>query len=623
MMKLTQFSFSVLVLATFCANPALAADDPVLPERFSACAHDAAFDTNTTRVYVKCNDKAASDYYGRIWLSFSAPELDSSYADGMKGSEKQNFLKRVASLFVKNSKTGSLIAKISVSQNGGANTQIAVIELARFSRTGGGSKGFAISESSAVLNSFLGPTFIGNPTTTNVIVELQFRSLKKNKTAIVGTFLEARDAIAKVSLIRSIADIPQEARDALTKAENAIAATYDADTEQPQTIVLSFDRFSSNAVRKTVTFKGAADKQPGFLFVAVSRQPTILTEAPDPKEKLVYGDGRYSGEVANRILNQPVKNKTLRDYVREKMPETYGALTDGLDSDAFIKAAKTLRGIVESSDLGLNASDQTAAKWAFLAPSPLMTNHAVRKEYILANEERDGTLKSYGLGLPPVDPPALKPAEKAIVDEGEATANQARSAEMRANVSAERASLAAIETYQPGVAGNGALGRAMHRAGLSEYRGEPMTVDSSFYGVVDNFRWNSAAAVEAGEPSETVTGERYAGMLRNVGGVLQREGYGRLSFGGDAAKSGVVSYNGEFAKGTISGFGHMIWVDGSEFRGRFASGDPAGAGLYTSAEGGSYFVEYLGGVRSSSAVQLAADGKQIAGSWTGDAFKVR
>ncbi|MCW1430635.1 hypothetical protein [Novosphingobium sp. JCM 18896] len=615
--------FGAFMMTALSMNPAQAADDPALPERFKACMRESAFDTTNTRVYVKCNDAAASDYYGRIWLSFSAPELDESYVDSMTRSEKRDFFERVASLFVRRSKSGSLVARIGVSQNGGPSTEIAVIELARFSRSSGGSRGFAINESGAILNSFLGPTFIGSSTVTAVRIDLQFLSLKTNKTAIVDTFFKARDAAAKVALIRSVADIPQEARDALVQVENAIAATYDAQTERPQPIWLTFDRLSANAVRKTVTFLDTAKKQPGFLFVAVSRLPTILTEAPGPGEKLVYGDGRYSSEVANRILNQQVKGKTLREYVREKMPSDYEALATGADPVAFLAAAKALKAVVEGSDLGLNASDQTAAKWAFLAPSALMTNPDVRRAYILAGEEHDGTLKAYGLGLPRIDPPALTSAEKEIVDEGEASADRAHDAEVLANNAAERASLAAAETFQPDIAGKPSLRRTEHRSGLWDYRGEPKVDGATFYGEVAAYRWNSTAAMAAGAASESFTGEKYLGMLSTAGNELRRAGYGKVSFDGDAAKAGIDFYAGEFSSGAISGFGRMVWADGSEYRGRFASGAPTGAGLYKSIDGENYFVEYLSGERRPTAIHLTGNGKQIAGSWAGDTFKAR
>ena len=47
----------------------------------------------------------------------------------------------------------------------------------------------------------------------------------------------------------------------------------------------------------------------------------------------------------------------------------------------------------------------------------MLRDRNVRNNYFFVNEEKDGTLSKYGLGLPPIDPPKLTPSEQIFIDE--------------------------------------------------------------------------------------------------------------------------------------------------------------------------------------------------------------
>jgi hypothetical protein len=397
--------------------------------------------------------------------------------------------------------------------------------------------------------------------------------------------------------------------------ETAIATSFDAKTEYGDQLRLSFDPTSSNAIERSIRFNDTA-KKPGRLFVGIARLPTVIKDQPLPGEALTYGDGRYSPEVANGLLNQILRGKTLRNYVAERMPKTFADLTTTRDPAMFEAASLNMKAIVESSDLALNASDQTAAKWAFLVNSPLMTDAGVRKTWILANEEAAGTLKKYKLGLPPVAPRPLNASETALVGAVETAIQSANNSLSLATKAYADGSAAASATYQPGILGSDGPKRQLVAQGVWEYRGQPAIYPGHFSGVLRNSRWQGTQI--------EFTGEKYEGNLKLQGTVPVADGFGVKTFPEDDAGDGLTSYSGEFRNNAMTGAGVLKWGNGKSFRGTVANGQPMSAGLLEDAEGTLYYVSYIGDdLDTVTAVRIDADGTQIGGRWVAGKFRPR
>lgn len=564
--------------------------------------------------YKQCNDTASADYYGRIWINFFAPDLESNYMGAMSESERKSLGERLGALFVKKSRSGSLVATISLSQPGLAEETIGVFELAKFERGSGGKNGFTFKMEPQTINTFIGPIFPGN-SAAQVKVDLQFLSLKKNKSRITSILAAGLEATNGSGLLKKDLLIPAVVKSAMENVETAIAASFDANAEYGDQLRLSLDPSSSNAVEKSIRFNDTA-KKPGRLFVGVARLPTVIKDQPLPGEALTYGDGLYSPEVANGLLNKILRGKTLRDYVAERMPETFADLTTTRDPARFQTASLYMKAIVESSDLALNASDQIAAKWAFLVNSPLMTDADVRRTWILANDEAAGTLKKYRLGLPAVAPSPLNAAETALVDAAETAIESAKNAVSLATTAYSNGSTAALETYQPGILGGDGPKRQLVAQGVWEYCGQPAISSGHFSGVLRNSRWQGTQIA--------FTGEKYEGNLKLQGTVPVADGFGVKTFAKDSADDGLTSYSGEFRNNAMTGAGLLKWRNGEAFRGTVANGEPVGAGLIEDAEGTLYCVSYGGGdLDVRTAVRIDADGKQIGGSWVAGKFRAR
>ena len=143
--------------------------------------------------------------------------------------------------------------------------------------------------------------------------------------------------------------IPTDLKTQFTSIDRAIAENFDTLVKWDEQFELAFASDTSNAVSKRIDFGGVATRQPGKLFAAIERLPTILVDLPERGEPVVFGDGRYSDEAANKFLNQQVHGKTLRDHVREQMGQGYSDLVSPGSTDAFLSASLDMKQIVESS----------------------------------------------------------------------------------------------------------------------------------------------------------------------------------------------------------------------------------------------------------------------------------
>jgi hypothetical protein len=463
---------------------------------------------------------------------------------------------------------------------------------------------------SQTINGFVGPTFPDDASAV-IDVQIQYLSLKKNKSRITSVINAGVDAANASGLLKRNLQVPDFVQAAMKNVETAIASTFDASVDSTNPLQLQFDAASSNALERSIRFNEAA-RTPGRLFVGMARLPTVITDLPLPGEPLEYGDGTYSAEIANGLLNKVVHGKTLRDYVAERMPLTFADLTTSSDAEKFKAASLAMKSIVESGDLALNASDQTAMEWAFLVNSPLLSDAEVRKTWILANSE--ARLKAYKLGLPPVKPRSLTAAESALVARAEAAISSANDSADLATAAYRDGTAAAQKTFQPGGSTGEGPRRLLNAQGVWEYRGEPAIASGQFSGVLRSKRWQGT--------KEEFTGEKYEGNLVLQGTLPVADGHGVRTFAKDDADTDLTSYTGEFRNGAMTGAGVLKWRNGQAFRGMVVNGQPTGAGLFEDADGGRYYGSYNGtDLDPATAVRIDADGQQIGGRWVANAFQ--
>ena len=81
------------------------------------------------------------------------------------------------------------------------------------------------------------------------------------------------------------------------------------------------------------------------------------------------------------------------------------------------------------------------------------------------------------------------------------------------------------------------------------------------------------------------------------------------------------SYNGEWHKGNMSGYGVMVYADGSVYDGFFEDNRRQGTGLFIHPNGTTYEGEWKNGIRHGRGVLKLSNGVRKEGEWADDRYK--
>ena len=115
---------------------------------------------------------------------------------------------------------------------------------------------------------------------------------------------------------------------------------------------------------------------------------------------------------------------------------------------------------------------------------------------------------------------------------------------------------------------------------------------------------------QSGNSAEVQLAEgKYIGEIANG----KPHGKGKMLFKDDDPR---VSYEGDWVNGNQSGFGIMIWNDGTKYDGQWVNGNQSGFGIMIWNDGTKYDGQWVDGHRTGQGTCYWPSGNKYVGQWT-------
>lgn len=580
--------------------PVIAQDTaPPLPPLLADCKFEKSL---APASYSGCFLPPLTDYYGRLFIRSDMPAFDfSTVAAQLDKNRKASLAKRVKNFFLPNTTDGSLVATVTLMPS---NTVIGVYELARFHKSR--SRGFTIDATTSVFNGYVGPYFQAQSGTAQLNILVRYVYTKDQGSILSKLVADASTLLSGEGILTGKPILSAPTLKAVQALETAITQQFGAKAAVGSMIQLNFNPASTMAVYRAIPFGGVSEDKPGALFMgAVPLRSALVDLSPRELDKSAYTNGGYGTLATNPIQNRTIGSATLRDHVSQKMGADYARLTDGSDEAGFLVACQKLKTVIEDAGLGLNADDQLAATWSFIAANPLLSKKDVRGKYCLHASEISGDMLRPRLDLPKIDSPPPTSQQEAILAPAMAAAQKAN----ESKVSAQSAINIALEALNKANLPVAPAGYEKKPGGLSDYRGQSATATGSFYGVFVDM-------------VSTRKNNRFEGSMVLSAGVPIFEGAGRYTPASGNAGFAYTDYVGDFRANYFKGFGIMRWPDGREFHGEFAADEPAGYGIVYTKDGTRFYGHFSGpqAIGSGDAIRRAVDGSFTSGHWVSGMF---
>jgi hypothetical protein len=567
--------------------------------------------SGTACILTPGTQQISSSDYGAIYVRLEPPTDVDEQAVKAKKNDWKNILRR---FFIKDAKTGAVTAEIF-----NEGKLITIIPVALFSIDE--KKGLTI-DSQAQFTSFqqVSPFLRLDSVANAVTIKISLRSSKQPTSSFLSNFaLLSNTALSFGASGYLLNDSGYKVTEALDPIEKYINQNFSVLETSKLEFGLNFEENSGSDFN--YGFKPDGTGRTGRIAIQLNRRGSLLGSFPFKSNLPVYTYTlTTSVSDANNILQAKYSGSTWLQRLQQAPGNPFGTLTSpAVTPDAFETACSAVEGALTSQ--GINTSDTTTLMWAVFTRAGGVKSPTLRASPCASRWA--STFSVYSLPLPPTDPLPLSAAQQATIQAGLDAEYKAKQAEAQSQASYSRASMARAETFSSPEAMAPGSRRIQNVPGVRSYRGEPITVDSEFYGSIVHFRSNPSPLVQAGGPTEVATGEEYIGTLRAAGTVLIRTGNGRVAYTGSSVINGVVAYSGQFANELIQGYGVMTWDDGRQFRGQFANGNPRGTGVLKYANGESFIVQYVDGGLDPMGIRIEASGNYTIGKFDGSNFVVR
>ena len=555
-----------------------------MPLRLKNCTEKDRNDALGDVSFNRCFYYDASAEYAQVYVAFSMADFDfDSFAATIDNDRRRSLLKRIKSFFLPNTTQGHMFLTLTlIPGDGTAPRPIGEIPLASFSRTD--KKGIVIRRNIQTRDGFYGPAILATAQ-TQVIATVRYTFTDDQSSRISKVLSDVSAYFSGLGLLRSKTLAGPKLEEAFAPIDKLIDTQFDVRAEGTNAIQLSVDPASTMAAYRHLTFNGVTDGG-GHLYVGLAKLRSVLVNPPEDDGPLIYSSGGYGHDATDEILDRRIDGLTLRAHMRDAMGADFDKLNETQNVGIFLNGNNALGKAINAADLGLNANDKLALRWALLAGNPLLRRSDVRGAYLLANSE--DALAALKLELPPVDV-VLTDGQKALREATRRAADNAKTAMTAVNLAIQNGSDAnnaavlagpggAVATCpQRGAATTGATPQYCIEAapGTYRYAGEAPTTDRRFSGYIafDN-------------------GAKYTGSFI-LASMPVFQGHGRYS--GGSLEPTLRDYSGEFANNFFSGFGIMRWKDGREFHGQFANDVPNGYGILYDADGTAYYTQYVAG----------------------------
>nr|WP_221416049.1 hypothetical protein [Sphingobium lignivorans] len=579
------------------------AQDVALPTRLAQCQpQNAAADAAEIR-YRNCFPDIRESSYAAAYISFNNDRMNlDAYLDGLERNQRRSFLTFLRSLFVSNTDTVLVVARIVAKPGGGRPDElVGSYTLMKIFKSDRGGDHFSVEK--LTKDGFEGPIFSAD-STSRVVVQISYAAEHRAESNVSGAISQLGDLLGGISYLRKISALAADKKAEIKRLDDLITSKFNRNADFGNAVDLGLDPAGTQAFYGRLTLGKYLDSSAGGnLHVAVVPVASVLVNnAPVDPSSIQYGDGRWDPVATRRISDRYIDGLPLSSHVRQAMGDDYLLLSRAADQTTFNRVCDRLSEFLSDPAFGLSGTDSMAATWAFIAGNPLLKSPPVRANYCLSAFEQQGILERHGLGLPPLSivPDAkfdsLIAAAQLYAARADESAIAAQQEINRALVAETRAALI------PPPEGYSSKPLGGHR-----YAGQTVDPVEPFHGV-------------ATETMSGREGNRYEGQLTLAGSGLIYEGLGRyvVSRPGTAGWE-YRDYTGDFQANWFSGNGVMRWPDGREFKGQFARDLPSGYGILSYPSGERYHVRMVDGLPNGPAVR-EQNGERRGGNWISGTF---